>query len=112
MRQRPARCARKTTDAARARLTMLSCSRELGQGERDACKRRAWPGGCCVRPGHLCGALRELFNACSHASGRTLLDFETAAMCSPGHEALLRQGFGGNFGALLAWWRSQRIELR
>jgi hypothetical protein len=28
--------------------------------------------------------------------------------CSLGHEALLRRVFGGDFNALLAWWRSQR----
>jgi hypothetical protein len=54
--------------------------------------------------------LREIFNACSRASSQTLLDFDSAAVCSFSYEALLKQGFGGNFGALLAWWRSQKSE--
>lgn len=54
--------------------------------------------------------LDEIFVACSTASSRHLLDLGSAAVCSFGYEALLRQGFGGNFRALLAWWRSQRNE--
>lgn len=54
--------------------------------------------------------LREIFTACSSASSRTLLDFGSAAICSFGYEALLKQGFGGNFRALLMWWTSQRAQ--
>ena len=54
--------------------------------------------------------LRELFTACNRASRRTLLDFGAAATCSFGYEALLNRGFGGNFHALLAWWRGQRDQ--
>lgn len=52
--------------------------------------------------------LREIFRACSHASSRRLLDFGSAATCSFGYEALLKQGFGGNFRALIAWWNGER----
>lgn len=52
--------------------------------------------------------LQAIFTACTAASSRTLLDFGSAAVCSFGYEALLRQGFGGNFRALLAWWQGQR----
>lgn len=52
--------------------------------------------------------LAAIFEACTHAAGATLLDFGSAATCSFGYEALLKQGFGGDFGALLAWWRAQR----
>lgn len=52
--------------------------------------------------------LREIFAACSSAASRTLLDFGSAAVCSFGYEALLKQGFGGNFRALMAWWTAQR----
>ena len=52
--------------------------------------------------------LHEIFVACSAAAGEALLDFGSAAVCSFGYEALLRQGFGGNFPALMAWWRTQR----
>lgn len=54
--------------------------------------------------------LAAIFEACTRAAGRTLLDFGSAATCSFGYEALLKQGFGGDFGALLAWWRTQRSE--
>lgn len=50
--------------------------------------------------------LQRIVRACSDASSHTLLDFGSAAVCSFGYEALLRQHFGGNFRALLAWWRS------
>ncbi len=52
--------------------------------------------------------LREIFAACSTAASRSLLDFGSAAVCSFGYEALLKQGFGGNFRALMAWWQTQR----
>ena len=48
------------------------------------------------------------FEHCSRAAGQALLDPGSAAICSFGYEALLRQGFGGDFGAMMAWWRSQR----
>ena len=54
---------------------------------------------------HAC--LREIVTTCTRESSRSLMDFGTAASCSLGYEALLRQGFGGNFHAMLAWWHSQ-----
>ncbi|RYF18982.1 MAG: hypothetical protein EOO30_01170 [Comamonadaceae bacterium] len=54
--------------------------------------------------------LAAIFDACTQAAGTTLLDFSSAAVCSFGYEALLKQGFDGNFSALLAWWRNQRSE--
>jgi hypothetical protein len=54
--------------------------------------------------------LREIVSACTTAASQALLDLGSAAVCSFGYEALLKQGFGGNFRALLAWWRSQRGE--
>jgi hypothetical protein len=52
--------------------------------------------------------LQALFTACSDASSQSLLDFGSAAVCSLSYEALLRQGFHGDFGQLMAWWRSQK----
>lgn len=52
--------------------------------------------------------LHEIFSACADSAGLTLLDFSEAAACSFGYEALLSQGFGGNFHALMAWWYGQR----
>jgi hypothetical protein len=54
--------------------------------------------------------LREIVNTCTRAASRTLLDFGSAATCSFGYEALLRQGFGGDFSALMAWWQSQASD--
>jgi hypothetical protein len=54
--------------------------------------------------------LREIFTACTAAAGQTLLDLGSAAVCSFGYEAFLKQAFGGNFRALMAWWRSQKDE--
>jgi hypothetical protein len=49
--------------------------------------------------------LETVFRHCTAVANRTLLDLGTAAMCSIGYEALLRQGFGGDFHALMTWWR-------
>jgi hypothetical protein len=54
--------------------------------------------------------LRAIFTACTQAAERHLLDFGSAAFCSFGYEALLRQSFGGNFQALLVWWNSERAQ--
>lgn len=52
--------------------------------------------------------LEGIFRECTAASSRGFLDLGGAAVCSFGYEALLRQGFGGNFHALLAWWRNEK----
>lgn len=51
--------------------------------------------------------LKRLLVQCQAAADRDLLDTATAHACSIGYEALLRRGFGGNFQAMLAWWRSR-----
>lgn len=51
--------------------------------------------------------LKAVFLQCSQASREMMLDMGSAATCSVSYEALLRRGFGGNFNALLAWWRGQ-----
>ena len=59
----------------------------------------------------LSGAcLKELYLRCSRESSQGLLDFGEAALCSSGHEALLKSEFGGDFNALLAWWRVHRDD--
>lgn len=50
--------------------------------------------------------LKHLVMQCDAAAGRQLLDPGSAFSCSIGYEALLRRGFGGDFQAMLAWWRS------
>jgi hypothetical protein len=56
--------------------------------------------------------LRDIVKACTAAADTMLLDQGSAAACSLGYEALLKQGFGGNFQALMAWWRSERASAR
>jgi hypothetical protein len=36
-----------------------------------------------------------------------LLGFGDAAACSRVHEELKQRGFGGDWGRMLAWWKSQ-----
>lgn len=52
--------------------------------------------------------LKRLVLECHRAAGERMLDLGSAAMCSMGYEALLRKGFGGDFQALMAWWRGDR----
>jgi hypothetical protein len=52
--------------------------------------------------------LKTMYMYCSAASEKVILDQGPMMACSLGHEALLRRVFGGDFNAMLAWWRSQR----
>lgn len=52
--------------------------------------------------------LDAIFATCTQAADRGLLDLGSAAACSFGYEALLKKGFGGDFGRLMAWWRGER----
>ena len=52
--------------------------------------------------------LKVLYLSCSRESSQRLLDPGEAAFCSTAGEALKRRSFGGDFDALLAWWRAQR----
>lgn len=54
--------------------------------------------------------LKQVFVACASEANAGLLDLGRAMVCSLGYEALLRQGFSGDFHALLAWWRSSRDD--
>lgn len=56
------------------------------------------------------GCLRAMFLMCADTSRNQLMDLGSAAACSVGYEVLLKRSFGGDFNALLAWWRSQRGE--
>lgn len=49
--------------------------------------------------------LKLVFRECSNAANQAMLDGRTAAHCSMSYEALLRRSFGGDFRALMAWWR-------
>jgi len=51
--------------------------------------------------------LKLVYLRCCEASERGLLTFEEAARCSQAHEVLKQNVFGGDFEALLNWWRLQ-----
>ena len=50
--------------------------------------------------------LKRLLVECSAAANHRLLDQGSAFACSIGYEALLKRHFGGDFQAMLAWWRT------
>jgi hypothetical protein len=52
--------------------------------------------------------LKTMVVKCSDTASEQMLDPGSAATCSMSYEALLKRGFGGDFQAMLAWWRSQR----
>lgn len=52
--------------------------------------------------------LKVMFMECAAATREHILDLGSATFCSVGYEALLKRGFGGDFHALMGWWRSQR----
>jgi hypothetical protein len=54
--------------------------------------------------------LKALFIECAEDAGVRILDLGTAAVCSIGYEALLKRGFGGDFHALVGWWRRQNSD--
>lgn len=54
--------------------------------------------------------LKSLVTECSHTAEIMILDVDVAAVCSMGYEALLRKSFGGDYHAMLAWWRAERAS--
>jgi hypothetical protein len=53
-------------------------------------------------------ALERTFWRCDHAATQGLLDAGAAMDCSVATEALKVRKFGGDFGAMLAWWRERK----
>jgi hypothetical protein len=51
--------------------------------------------------------LKRLVVECNAAASREILDPGSAFACSLGYEALLKRGFGGDFQAMLGWWRTR-----
>ena len=49
--------------------------------------------------------LKAFYLHCSRAAAKRSLGSGGIAVCSIGYELLLRRTFGGDFNALLAWWR-------
>jgi hypothetical protein len=55
-------------------------------------------------------ALKAYYLRCERAAIQTSLGSGDVALCSLAYEILLKGTFGGDFFALLAWWRSQLKE--
>lgn len=53
-------------------------------------------------------ALEREFWRCDYAATLLLLDFGTAIECSIVTEAFKARRFGGDFTAMLAWWRANK----
>jgi hypothetical protein len=69
----------------------------------------------CPEPGQAAVALerfseadlKALYLGCARESARQRLSPHDAARCSAAAELLKERSFGGDFDALLAWWRRQ-----
>jgi O-glycosyl hydrolase len=55
-------------------------------------------------------ALERGFWRCDHATAHGALDSGSAMRCSLIYEALKERRFGGDFTAMLAWWREHKGE--
>lgn len=54
--------------------------------------------------------LKRLYLRCARESSQRLLGFDEAARCGVVGEVLKARSFGGDFNALLAWWRQHRDD--
>jgi hypothetical protein len=54
--------------------------------------------------------LKTQYLRCARESSRRLLGFDEAAVCTIVGDALKARSFGGDFNALLAWWRLHRDD--
>lgn len=54
--------------------------------------------------------LKAYFLRCSGEAAQRMLGFSEGAQCSSAQDALKARVFGGDFNALLAWWRSRREQ--
>jgi hypothetical protein len=68
----------------------------------------AWCGTQAAAQGPSLEALERAFWRCDHAATRGLLDAGTTMECSVATEAFKARRFGGDFAALLAWWRANK----
>lgn len=55
--------------------------------------------------------LKRFFLLCSREAAQRMLTLEEGAACSSAQDALKARSFGGDFNALLAWWRIHRDDL-
>ncbi len=55
-------------------------------------------------------ALKTMYLSCARASSERLLSLDEAVRCSTAADLLKERSFGGDFNAMLAWWRRHRGE--
>jgi hypothetical protein len=55
-------------------------------------------------------ALKMMYLSCARVSSQRLLSLDEATRCSTAADVLKRRSFGGDFNAMLAWWRRHRDE--
>jgi hypothetical protein len=53
-------------------------------------------------------SLKAIYLHCARVSSQRLLSWDEALHCSVAADTLKRRSFGGDFDALLAWWRQHR----
>jgi hypothetical protein len=107
------------------KATMFRCAAALWVAAAGAPAFAESPSGCQVQPSEVDPffdreatlsryeqlpqyCLKAMFMQCAAQANRQVLDFDSAANCSIGYEALLKRGFSGDFRALMAWWHTQR----
>jgi hypothetical protein len=56
--------------------------------------------------------LKSAYLDCERAAASGLVGSGDAAPCSIVHEVLKERVFGGDFGRMLAWWRTQQAAQR
>ena len=56
------------------------------------------------------GHLKLLFLRCSREASRRMLSLDEGALCSAAQDVLKKRSFGGDFNALLSWWRLHRDD--
>ena len=54
--------------------------------------------------------LKTMYLSCARVSSQRLLSLDEAIRCSTAADVLKRRSFGGDFDAMLAWWRRHRDE--
>ena len=54
--------------------------------------------------------LKAIYLSCTRVSSQRLLSQDEAFYCSSTADILMRRSFGGDFNALVAWWRQHRQE--
>ena len=55
-------------------------------------------------------ALEEVFWRCDHASATRSVDMSEGAECGAATQALKDLRFGGDFAAMLEWWKANKRE--